>query len=75
MKKRLFLAVLTVWGLLAAQELWACAVCFGDPKAKTNQGIFSAMYLLFGVIIFVLGGIAATAFSWARRAKCLEKDL
>ena len=47
----------------------ACAVCFGDPNSKMSQGLFAAIYLLLGVVAFVLGSIAVTALTWAKRAK------
>ena len=54
---------------LGHRELLACSVCFGDPNSKTTHGIFAAVYLLLGLVILVLGGIAGTAVTWARRAK------
>ena len=50
-------------------ELLACSVCFGDPDSKISHGIFAAVCLLLGIVIFVLGGIAGTALTWAKRAK------
>ena len=62
-------------GLALAGEAGACSVCFGDPNSKTTQGLFAAMYLLLGVILFVLAGIAMTAWTWAKRARMLEKQI
>ena len=50
----------------------ACSVCFGDPKSLQSRGLFFGVCFLLGVVIFVLGGVASTAITWARRAKKLE---
>jgi len=47
----------------------ACAVCFGDPNALSSKALTVAVFFLFGVVIFVLSGIAWTGFVWSRRAK------
>lgn len=52
----------------------ACSVCFGDPKSLQSRGLFFGVCLLLGVVVFVLGGIALTAVTWARRAKKLENQ-
>ena len=54
------------------KNAWACSVCFGNAGSKTSQGTFAAMYFLLALILFVLGGIASTAFYWANRAKNFE---
>ena len=54
---------------------WACSVCFGDPNSALTKGALAGVFLLMGVVVFVLSGIAATAFAWARKAKRLEADL
>ncbi len=67
------LLLLTVWAafLTLSKSAFACSVCFGDPNSKSTQGIFAAVYLLLGVVVFVLGGIAFTAMSWAKRARSI----
>ncbi|GEM_PF-2137322 len=65
---------LTVWLFLPAKDALACSVCFGDPHSKISHGVFAAVYLLLGLVIFVLGGIAGTAFTWARRAKNISNS-
>ncbi len=68
---RTFFKSLIVGLMLAGltSDAWACSVCFGDPNSKITRGIFAAVYVLLGAVLFVLGGIACTAWSWSRRAK------
>ena len=49
-----------------------CSVCFTDPKSPMSHGAVMGILFLLGVVAFVLGGIAATAIVWARRAKKIE---
>ena len=64
---------LTAGALLLTKDVLACSVCFGNPHSKMSHGIFAAVCLLLGIVIFVLGGIAGTAVTWARRAKNIKK--
>ena len=52
----------------------ACAVCFGDPNSSMTKGAAAGMLCLFGVVLFVLAGIAATGIVWARRARAIPDD-
>ncbi len=49
----------------------ACSVCFGDPNSLQSRGTMYGIFFLLAVVLMVLGGIAVTAFVWARRAKKL----
>ena len=51
----------------------ACVACFGDPNSLLSKGALAGTLLLLGVILFVLGAIASTAFTWAKRAKALSE--
>lgn len=51
---------------------FGCAVCFGDPSSLASKALVSGVFLLFGVVAFVLSCIACTAWKWSRRAKKLE---
>ena len=53
--------------------LLGCAVCFGDPSSLSSKALATAVFFLFGVVFFVLSGIAWTAVVWTRRAKKLER--
>lgn len=53
----------------------ACSVCFGDPNSYLAKGALAGVFLLLGVVVFVLAGIAVTALTWARRAKRLDSPL
>ena len=47
----------------------ACTVCFGDPNTLSSKALVAAVFFLLGVVVFVLGSIAFTAFKWTKRAK------
>ena len=47
----------------------ACSVCAGNPNSLLSKGAIAGVLFLVGVVVIVLGGIAATAFCWARRAR------
>ncbi len=52
----------------------ACSVCFGDPNSLMSKGTKAGVLFLLGVLVFVLGAIAATAISWARKSKSLARE-
>ena len=52
----------------------ACSVCFGDPQSLQSRGLFFGVCFLLGIVAFVLGAVASTAVSWARRAKKIEQQ-
>ena len=66
MKKILFL-LLTLF--LNAQSAFACAVCFGNPDSDQARGAMMGVYILLGVITFVLCGIGNFMVQCHRRAK------
>lgn len=55
--------------IMPSSIFFGCAVCFGDPNSLSSKALTLGIFLLFGVIAFVLSCIAWTAFSWARREK------
>ena len=56
-----------------ASVRFACAVCFGDPSSLSSKALMAGVFFLVGVVALVLGGIAFTGYTWARRAKKLEQ--
>jgi hypothetical protein len=69
----LWIAVVLFFLLFAvAENLFACAVCFGDPNSHLTLGAFAGVVFLFGIIFLVIGGIFAVAIFWMRRARLLE---
>lgn len=52
--------------------VFACSACGGDPTSPLTRGVLMGVLFLLGVIVFVLSGIAYTAWTWARRAKKIE---
>lgn len=45
--------------VLAPHPLWACAACFGSSDSPLAHGMNMGILSLLGVVVFVLGGIAA----------------
>jgi len=54
--------------LLAPGSLLACAACYGQSDAPMAEGMNWGILSLLGVILTVLGGIAAFFISLARNA-------
>ena len=54
------------WFLSA--DFFACAACGGDPSSPLTKGVLAGVLFLLGVVVFVLSGIATTAWFWSRRA-------
>jgi hypothetical protein len=63
--------------LVVAVTLWqagpalACSVCFGDPDSPLTKGALMGVYVLVGVVGFVLLSIAATGVYWIQRSRRL----
>ena len=65
------LAIMAVLG--CASPSLACAVCFGDPESPLTKGALMGVYVLVGVVGFVLAGIAATGVFWIQRSRRLAR--
>jgi hypothetical protein len=52
----------------------ACAVCFGDPESGMAQGVVAGVFVLIGVVGFVLVGLAGTGLFWMHRARQLSRS-
>jgi hypothetical protein len=70
MKKTL--AAVALVSLCLSSDLWACAVCFGDPKSPMVHGALAAVWFLLGVVSFLLCCILGVAIHWYRRARLVE---
>jgi len=51
----------------------ACAVCFGDPDSPLTKGALMGVYVLVGVVGFVLAGITATGVYWVQRSRRIAR--
>ena len=60
MKK--FSAISMMWFLLVAQQASACPFCYGAKDGKSTQHMAVAIWVLFGVVMSVIGGIGAFSF-------------
>lgn len=55
--------------------IFACWVCGGNASSPLTKAAWGGMWLLFGIVMMVLGGILATGISWALRARRLRRPL
>ena len=58
------LSVLLAW----PNALYACSVCYGESNSPMAIGLSWGIAALLGVVLMVLGGIAAFFFYLARRS-------
>ena len=71
MKKTLILALFASV-VLFSKDLFACAVCFGDPNSPMTHGAKLAVFFLLGVVGVVLTSIVGVAMFWTRRARLAD---
>lgn len=69
--KKIRFAFLTAM-ILAADKLFACSVCFGDPNSPLTHGAKAAVLFLVGVVVMVLCSIVGVAMFWMHRARLLQ---
>ena len=65
------LAVAAAIGL--GSPAFACSVCFGDPDSPLTKGALMGVYVMVGVVGFVLLSIAATGVYWIQRSRRLTR--
>ena len=58
---------------LVVDRAEACAVCFGDPESDMARGVVAGVLVLFGVVVSVLAGVAATGLMWVQRSRRLAR--
>lgn len=74
--KKIKTLALLLSGLFLSKMLEACPMCYSDNSAASQQTIEATktgIIFLGTVIIFVLGIIAFTGFTWAKRSKYLQE--
>ena len=54
---------------VAPSPLWACAACFGKSDSDLARGSFAGVLFLLGVVLTVMGGIAAFFIYLTRRGR------
>ena len=64
------LAVIGFTGAPAA----ACSTCFGDPESSMVKGALMGVYVLVGIVSFVLAGIAGTSLFWLHRSRLVAAE-
>jgi hypothetical protein len=64
-----WLACVCVWALMSVpQAVLACSACFGASDSDMAKGMNMGIFALLGVVVMVLGGIAAFFIYLARRS-------
>jgi hypothetical protein len=71
MKKSLIPLFVTVV-VLFSTDLFACAVCFGDPNSPMTHGAKLAVFFMLGVVGVVLTSIVGIAIFWTHRARLVD---
>lgn len=70
-----FLVLLTiVIVLVGGPTANACSVCFGDPNSAMAKGAAMGVWVLGGVISFVLFIVGGTSLFWVRRGRLLSQS-
>ena len=59
--------------LAASPVAHACPVCFRIDDHDTVTGVYAAVFVLFGVTIVVLSGVATFAVRFIRRERRAER--
>jgi hypothetical protein len=54
--------------------LLGCSVCFGNPDSPMVKGAEAGVWVMIGVIGFVLAAIAGLAIFWTQRAKMIDAN-
>jgi hypothetical protein len=71
---RPILCALVIALAMAPHSLRACAACYGASDAPMARGMNWGIFSLLGVVVVVLGGIAAFFFRVARRSAALAAE-
>ncbi len=59
----------------AIPQLLACATCTGNPGDITTSAANSAIFLMLGVLVLVLGSVGSFIFYLARRPGDTQRPL
>lgn len=68
----LALAALSVAAL--SSPTLACSTCFGDPDSQMVKGALMGVYVMIGVVGFVLAGFTGTGLYWIHRSRRLTQS-
>ncbi len=69
---QLALLILAITGAMAPTAS-ACSTCFGDPDSAMAKGVVMGVFVMVGVVGFVLAGIAGTGLYWIQRSRRLSR--
>ncbi len=69
----LFLGGVVAWFVMGAERALGCAVCYGDPESRMAKGAVMGVFVMIGVVGFVLAGMAGTGLFWLHRGRRLAR--
>lgn len=52
----------------------ACSTCFGDPDSQMVKGALMGVYVMIGVVGFVLAGFTGTGLYWIHRSRQITRN-
>lgn len=55
--------------IFITQPLWACSVCFKDPKSQLTVGLKNSVLVLLGFLFIIFFAFIKFIISFSRRAK------
>ena len=58
-----------IFVLLLIDVLSACAVCYGSPDEPAVKAVQSGIWVLLGVVIFVLSSIGLFMYNIAKKSR------
>ncbi len=62
-----------LFAVLAAQPVWACAVCFGDPNSDMVKGAKAGVIVLAVIVYGVVLTMVGVAGFWAFKARKIAR--
>lgn len=68
---RTLIVLVAVMGMVDSAS--ACSTCFVDPDSAMAKGAVMGVYVMIGVVGFVLAGIAGTGLYWMQRSRRLSR--
>ncbi len=66
-------AIVAAAVLCGGKAAHACSTCYGDPDSPMVKGALMGVYVMVGVVAFVLAGIAGTGIFWIHRSRQLAR--
>jgi hypothetical protein len=65
-------AIAAVIALASAADVYACAVCYGDPNSSMTKAMVAGVWVLLGCIAMLLMSFGGLFMYWMQRSKRLR---